>query len=211
MDSYEISAKHYDQAYATKQDLVDLPFYVELAKQIGGTVLEIGCGTGRVLLPTAREGIRIHGVDNSAPMLQVLSKHLAQEPREVRDRVSTSEGDMRSFRLQARFALVTIPFRAIQHMYTVEDQAKALETAAFHLEANGILAFDVFYPKFDFDDAGSGNETLDLEWRLPSNPVMTVRRFFRKDSIDKINQNFHVTFFFGPTMGRSWFMKSLSR
>jgi SAM-dependent methyltransferase len=196
MDSYKNSAQYYDQAYAAKADLVDLPFYVDLAKRIGGPVLEIGCGTGRVLLPTARTGIQIHGVDNSIPMLQVLRKHLEQDPREVQDRVSISEGDMRSFRLEQKYPLVTIPFRPMQHMYTVEDQAAALKTAAFHLVKNGILAFDVFYPKFEFLDAGIGQEKLELEWPVPSRPGTTVRRFFRKDSIDKINQTFSGTFFF---------------
>ena len=55
--SYNTSAKYYDGAYAVKADLVDLPFYVDLAKKFGGPVLEIGCGTGRVLLPIARQGI----------------------------------------------------------------------------------------------------------------------------------------------------------
>ena len=48
-DSYAILARHYDAAYANKQFLADVPFYVELAKQSGGPVLEIACGTGRVL------------------------------------------------------------------------------------------------------------------------------------------------------------------
>jgi SAM-dependent methyltransferase len=186
MDSYKNSAQYYDQAYAAKADLVDLPFYVDLAKRIGGPVLEIGCGTGRALLPTARAGIQIHGVDNSIPMLQVLRKHLDQEPREVQDRVSISEGDMRSFRLEQKYPLVTIPFRPMQQMYTIEDQAAALKTAAFDLAKDGILAFDVFYPRFEFLDSGIGQEKLELEWPVPSRPGATVRRFFRKDSIDKI-------------------------
>jgi 2-polyprenyl-3-methyl-5-hydroxy-6-metoxy-1,4-benzoquinol methylase len=73
VDSYSVTAKHYEGAYAAKQDLVDLPFYVELAvehaKRSVDPILEIACGTGRVLLPIARQGIAIHGVDNSLPML----------------------------------------------------------------------------------------------------------------------------------------------
>jgi SAM-dependent methyltransferase len=196
MDSYKISAKHYDQAYAAKEDLVDLPFYLEIAGRIGGPVLEIACGTGRVLLPTARAGIQIHGVDNSVPMLQVLTKHLERESREVQDRVSISEGDMRTFRLLQKYPLVTIPFRPMQHMYTLADQLAAFQTAAFHLAEDGILAFDVFYPKFEFLGLATGQETLELEWRVPSRPGTTVRRFIRKDSVDKINQTFSATFFF---------------
>ena len=68
-DSYEILASHYDTGYCSKQDLVDVPFYVDVARKSGGPVLEIACGTGRVLLPIAREGIEIEGVDNSESML----------------------------------------------------------------------------------------------------------------------------------------------
>ena len=69
---YGLSAKYYDDAYAVKPDLVDLPFYVDLAKQIGGPILEMGCGTGRLLLPIAHAGIEIHGLDNAPAMLTIL-------------------------------------------------------------------------------------------------------------------------------------------
>ena len=84
-DSYQVIAKYYDGAYAAKQDLVDLPFYGDLAEQSRGPVLEIACGTGRVLLPIARRGIAIWGVDNSRPMLDVLTRNLARESQEVRE------------------------------------------------------------------------------------------------------------------------------
>ena len=201
MDSYAVSAKYYDGAYAAKPDLVDLPFYLDLAKQVGGPVLEVACGTGRVLLPIARVGVEIHGVDNSSPMLQVLRAHLEEEPDEVRRLVTISEGDMRTFRLEREFALVTIPFRPMQHMYTVPDQVAALKTAAAHLAPDGILAFDVFYPKFDLMFSGIGEEILEMEWPLRSDPTKIVRRFFRKDSVDKVNQVFGLTFLFRTYQG----------
>ena len=94
MDSYAVSAKYYDDAYAAEPDLVDLLFYLDLAKQFGGPVLEIACGTGRILLPIARTGIEIHGVDKSSSMLQVLSEQLEREPAEIRNRVTISKGEI---------------------------------------------------------------------------------------------------------------------
>jgi SAM-dependent methyltransferase len=199
--SYSISAKYYDGAYATKTDLVDLPFYLELAKKCGGPVLEIGCGTGRVLLPIARQGIRIDGVDNSAAMLSVLRTHLKQELPEVRRNVHLYRRDMRHFRLKKKYALVTIPFRPLQHMRTVEDQVAALTSAAFHLTKNGILAFDVFFPKFEKIPGGIGEEVLELEWHDPADPMKMLRRYFRKESVDKINQIFTATFFYRTYQG----------
>lgn len=198
-DSYDISAKHYDAAYAKfaeKQVLVDAPFYLGLARQLGGPVLEIGCGTGRLLLAIARAGIEIDGVDNSSAMLRVLRTHLEAESPEVRGKVKLYEGDMRDFRLRKKYPLVTIPFRPMQHMYTVPDQVSALTTAAYHLQDNGKLAFDVFFPKFEVIPAGIGQEMLELEWPVDSKPPKTVRRYFRKESFDKIHQNFSATFLF---------------
>jgi len=199
VQSYSVSAKYYDQAYAGKQDLVDVPFYLELAKRIGGPVLELACGTGRVLLPIARAGIAIHGVDNSSPMLNVLGKNLKREAKDVSELVSVVRDDIRTFRSNRKYPLVIIPFRPLQHMFTAEDQIAALETAAFHLDDDGLFAFDVFYPRYDLIFAGIGKEILEMEWIDPSDSTKLVRRFFRKESVDKINQSFTATFIF-----RTW-------
>jgi SAM-dependent methyltransferase len=196
IDSYQITAKYHDGAYAAKQDLVDLPFYLGLAEGSRGPILEIACGTGRVLLPIARKGIEIHGVDNSLPMLQILKNSLTGEPDNVRQKVSLHEGDMRDFRLGAKFPLVIIPFRPMQHMHTVQDQVSALTTAAAHLSETGILAFDVFYPKFEMINTRMGEEVPEMEWSSTSDPATIVRRYFRKDSVDKINQIFSFTFIY---------------
>jgi len=167
-----------------------------LACKSGGPVLEIGCGTGRVLLPIAREGIEIEGVDNSGPMLAGLRKHLGEESSDVRARVKLHVDDMRSFRLGCEFPLVTIPFRPMQHMHTLVDQVAALKTAVAHLTDGGHLVFDVFYPRFELIPAGNGEEILELEWHLDDNPQKIVRRSFRKESYDKIAQTFSATFLY---------------
>src|SRR5947209_2401161 len=195
IETYAVSAKYYDAAYGARQNLADLPFYLDLAKQMGGPVLDLACGTGRVLLPIARQGIAIHGVDGSAPMLAELQKKLKREPKDVRELVSTVQGDIRTFRSNRSYPLVMIPFRPMQHMYSVEDQIKALKTAAFHLEPDGVLAFDVFYPKYDRTFSGMDEEILDIEW-TPEEPGIIMRRFFRKEAVDKIAQTFTASFIY---------------
>src|SRR5690242_10797906 len=196
-----ISAKYYDEAYSREEDLEDLPFYLDLARRIGGPVLELACGTGRILLPIARQGIAIHGVDKSSAMLDVLRNNLQREPKDVRELVSVFEGDIRNFRSNREYPLVIIPFRPLQHMYTLEDQLAALNTAAFHLEPEGLLAFDVFFPKFEIMNAGIGQEKLEMEWPAKSDPAAIVRRYYRKESVDKINQTFALTFIFRTYQG----------
>lgn len=210
-DTYRVVAKYYDGAYAVKQDLVDLPFYLDLAEQSRGPVLEIACGTGRVLIPVARKGIEICGVDNSQSMLQVLKESLNREPQSVRQRITVQEGDMRTFRLPQRFPLVMIPFRPMQHMFTLDDQVAALKTAAAHLTDTGVLAFDVFYPKFEMIWTKIGEELPEMEWTLDSDPTKLVRRFFRKDSIDKINQIFSFTFIFRTYQGDALILEETER
>jgi SAM-dependent methyltransferase len=195
-DLYTVSAKYYDEAYATVEDLRDLQFYLAMSRQTGGPVLELACGTGRVLLPIAQQGLRIDGVDRSPAMLDQLQRKLEREPQHVRQLTAISLGDLRSYRSERKYALVIIPFRPLQHMYTVEDQLAALNTAAFHLASGGVLAFDVFYPRFESLLAGVGEEKLELEWKRENDPTMTVRRYLRKESADKINQNFSAQFIY---------------
>lgn len=124
----------------------DIEFYVEAAGRQGGPVLELGCGTGRILVPTARAGIDISGLDASHAMLQVCRARLDAEAPDVRRRTSLHYGDMRHFDLGRRFWLITLPFRPFQHLLTLEDQLACLGAIWRHLEPGGQLVFDLFNP-----------------------------------------------------------------
>jgi SAM-dependent methyltransferase len=128
----------------------DVAFFVDEAARSGGPVLELGCGTGRVLIPTARAGVDIVGLDGSPAMLNRCRKILAAEPPAVQKHVvSLIEGDMRRFQLGRRFPLVTIPFRPFLHLLTVDDQLACLTAVRDHLEENGRLILDIFNPSFE--------------------------------------------------------------
>ncbi|MGH9971290.1 MAG: class I SAM-dependent methyltransferase [Pyrinomonadaceae bacterium] len=125
----------------------DVDFFVELARDGAGPVLEVGCGTGRVLLPTARAGIEVVGLDSSPLMLSVCRNKLSSEPESVQAKViALVEGDMRAFELGREFSMVTIPFRPFQHLLTVEDQLSCLVNIRRHLIAGGRLILDIFNP-----------------------------------------------------------------
>src|SRR5690242_14601797 len=78
--------EYYDESPLYKRRR-DAEFYLEAAQRLGGPVLELGCGTGRVLLPIARTGIDVTGIDLSPQMLARCHKKLAMEPADVRCRV----------------------------------------------------------------------------------------------------------------------------
>lgn len=142
---YAFVADLYDHVvdYRERQDV---DFFVEVAQQSRGPVLEVGCGTGRVLIPTARAGSEIAGLDLSTHMLAVCRERLQAEPEAVQARVTLVQGDMRDFDLGRTFALATIPFRPFQHLTTVEDQMACLRSIHRHLEPDGILILDLFNP-----------------------------------------------------------------
>jgi ubiquinone/menaquinone biosynthesis C-methylase UbiE len=140
-----ILARTYDAVYGVVRDPSDdVAFYVEQARESGGPVLELGCGTGRILIPTARSGPSCVGLDASPEMLAVLR---GKNPPE---NVELVNGRMEAFDLgERRFRLVTAPFRAMQHLLDVEAQLRTLENVRRHLAPGGAFVFDVFDPKLD--------------------------------------------------------------
>jgi SAM-dependent methyltransferase len=186
-DEYASIARLYDHVVAYR-DRPDVGFFVEAARDAGSPVLEIGCGTGRVLIPIARAGVDIVGLDASASMLSVCRERLGDEPEAVRRRVELVEGDMRAFDLGRRFTLATIPFRPFQHLVSVEDQLSCLESIHRHLVPGGRLILDLFNPSIDY----LANRPLGLE--IPEEGAFSmpdgrhVSRSFRIVSHDRTNQ-----------------------
>ena len=127
----------------------DVEFFVEAAKDAGNPVLEVGCGTGRVLIPSARAGVDIIGLDLSAAMLDVCRGRLQQEGAAVQSRVQLVQADMRDFDLGRRFTLATLPFRPFQHLVTVEEERSCLASIRRHLVDGGRLILDLFNPSLD--------------------------------------------------------------
>ncbi|MGB8212880.1 MAG: class I SAM-dependent methyltransferase [Anaerolineales bacterium] len=147
-DEYMSIAELYDYVVPYRER-ADVGFFVEAAEESGGPVLEVGCGTGRVLIPTARAGIEIAGLDLSLHMLTVCQKRLKAELPEVQSRVRLVQGDMRHFELGQTFRLATLPFRPFQHLTTVEEQLACLDCLRRHLGKGGKLILDIFNPSLE--------------------------------------------------------------
>jgi len=122
----------------------DIEFYVGLAVRTGGTVVELGVGTGRIAVPTALAGVRMIGIDCEPAMLEIAAAKAADAG--VQDRLRLIEGDMRTFELDEPVGLVTIPFRTFLHNLTEEDQLATLAVCHRALRSGGRLAMNVFNP-----------------------------------------------------------------
>ena len=187
MDYQRSMAESYDTLYGALRDPSgDREFYRTLAKSSGGPVLEIGCGTGRVLLPIARDGIAITGVDPSEEMLTVLrSKSPPQGVSLVRATAQTLSLPERDYKL-CFFA-----FRAFQHLETVEDQLRALSNIRDHLAPGGLLALDVFEPSLarmaiEEEPESADGDPFEIAGR-PGIRRLSIRR-------DRATQTMQITF-----------------
>jgi SAM-dependent methyltransferase len=186
-DEYGSVAEFYD--YVTPyRERGDVDFFVEAAREANGPVLELGCGTGRVLVPIAQAGIDITGFDSSETMLSICKRKLATEPKEVQNRVQLVQGDMRHFDLGKMFKLITIPFRPFQHLVTVEDQISCLTNIRRHLADGGKLVFDVFNPSIEgLLDESRFEETDDIA-EITMQDGRKMKRRFRVANRDYFRQ-----------------------
>ena len=116
--------------------LEDLPFWLELAQQLGDPILELGCGSGRVLLPLARAGYTVIGLERDAGMLTVLRENM--EPG-LQGRVSLVQGDMAAFGLERRFPLILLPCNTYSALSAEQRQA-TLDCVRRHLRPLGRFA-----------------------------------------------------------------------
>jgi len=179
-------ARVYDADYAAlRTPSGDVAFYVDEAVRSGGPVLELGCGTGRILVPTAEAGIEIEGLDASPAMLARARVKL--ESRGLVGRLH--EGDMREFELERRFRLVTIPFRALAHVEEAADHVRVFENVRRHLAPDGRFVFDFFHPRLDMLAVPWG-EKLDIERQEGGR---TFRRYAR-GTPDRVRQVTQVDF-----------------
>jgi SAM-dependent methyltransferase len=133
----------YDAVYANSADIA---FWQVMATAGSDGLLELGCGTGRVLLPLARAGHHVTGLDLAAPMLERCRASLQAELPEVRDRTTLFEADMTSFNLDRRFAQIYCAFGTFHHLRTVEQQLACLERCRHHLLPGGTLILDLINP-----------------------------------------------------------------
>ena len=165
----------------------DVGFYVEESKAARGPVLELGCGTGRILVPIARAGSTIVGLDSSTHMLERCRANLAREPAALQQRVTLQQRDMHDFDLGAQFPLIIAPFRVFQHLTTVAAQLRFLAKVTHHLAPGGRFIFDVFNPRFDILVGADGVEREDTpEQRLPDG--RTFRRSYRIARVRWVDQ-----------------------
>lgn len=160
----------------------DLDFYLDLAKDAQGPVLEVGCGTGRIMLPCLHAGVDIDGLDLFPSMLETLRRKaqaLGFDP-------NLHQADMRTFSLPRIYSLIIIPFNAFVHNLTTEDQLKTLTACLRHLDKGGGLVFNIFFPGFEMLSGPEKTPVLEMEVAHPKTGLPV--RMFDTRILDRVEQ-----------------------
>ena len=180
---YAVEASFYDFLYDRTDDL---RFYLEYAAKAGGSVLECACGTGRLLLPLAREGYQVTGLDSSEEMLRVLRAKLRKEDSATRKRVHLVRADMRKFKLPTRFAMAFVGFSSFLHNISVKDEEECVRCISEHLRPRGSFIVEVFNP-----DLTRPQQLVRLD-KVKQRGNQTVLRFTAQE-MDFKNQTMNCT------------------
>ncbi len=173
-------AELYDLVLGGYRD--DLDFWLSAARSARGAALEIGCGTGRVLLHCLQAGVDMDGLDLHPSMLERLKRKAAElglKPRVLL-------GDMRDFTMPRRYALVLIPCNGFVHNLTTGDQLKTLRVCREHLEPGGALVLHTFNPSFAEMARPDGERVLELEAPHPVTGLPI--RLYDTRRKDRVNQ-----------------------
>ncbi len=133
----------------------DVAVYLDLAAKHPDPVLEVGCGTGRVMARLAKAGYRVHGIDTSRPMLEIARRKL--EP--YQDRAGIADFDLRHQPLYDGFNTVLVSLYAFNALIDVEEQRLFLRHLRRSVKSPGVLALDLFCPLYMVQPELAG------EWR----------------------------------------------
>lgn len=185
-----VLARYYDLEHDPLT--ADVALYRELARRVRGPVLELGCGTGRVLAALVRDGRRAVGVDRAAAMLARAERRLRQTGAPP-DRWQLVAGDVRALALAERFALVLAPLDFLGYFATREEQLAVLGVARTHLRPRGQLVLDVAFPPTAI--VGQPEGLLVHQWTRPEPDGSLVTKWWVRE-IDPVAQVQQLTAYY---------------
>jgi len=161
----------------------DGPFLLSLAQQVGGSVLELGCGAGRVTIPLARRGIDITGLDITPGMLALARSKAGNLP------IQWIEADARDFHLGRQFNLICAPGYVFEHLLDRPDQEAMLACVREHLAPDGLFVLAIRFPR----PASMVNEEEEQDWFSYTAENGREIRVSGTDHYDPVRQIRHET------------------
>jgi len=168
-----LMALAWDPLRGDTSDWPDRTWFRALIEEVGQPVLDVGCGTGRLLLDFLAQGVDIDGVEISTDMLDLLRAKASEAGLALDGRVH--EGSMESMDLARRYRLVMVPSSSFQLLVDPEAAAEAMRRFHDHLLPGGALAMS--WIDLAADHPGGADDVDEDEATLPDGSV--VRRRYR--------------------------------
>ena len=169
----------------------DIEFIADAAAELGGPVLEMAAGTGRLALPIIEQGINYTGIELSSAFVKFARKKLVK----FRDLAQVLEGDMRNVDLDQQFQFIFIGFNSIFHLLNNEDVASFFSCVYSHLQDDGLFLIDAFVPHPIFlYRAKQKYYVMEFDW--PSGEHCIVNETNHYDSDTQIN---HIHWYFNTS------------
>lgn len=195
--SYDQIAAVYATDMGQSMPFDDVGFYRNLAQRAAGPVLELGCGTGRILLPLLNAGIDVVGIDRSLPMLQQLCREAGQTSARV------AQMDLRALALRGRFRMILAPYSLITYLTHASEVDTFLARLRELLDNEGTVLLDAFIPRevTPFEDFrrdymrphGSGNLERCKRIRRLSDGCNRIERRYRLLGVNGKQQQEFIT------------------
>lgn len=165
--------------------LDDLAFYTKwMPQDKNARILELCCGTGRLTIPLAKDGLNICGVDHSSSMLRKAKIKAAKEGLNI----EFIEADIRTLDLPEKYDLIFIPFNSIHHLYKNDDLFKTLTVVKNHLNEGGRFILDCFNPNIEFIVNGQKEPQEITKHTLDDGRKILIKQVMRYESETQINR-----------------------
>ena len=184
---YEQIADFYDIETGDKID--DLQLYSLLAEQYGDPILDVGCGTGRVLLHLAQEGYTVHGMDNSSAMLERLSAKLQPFPH-LQQNLTYSQADIFDWEPPEKYALTLLTYNALMHFPQQQQQLDLLQVMHRATAPDGLLVIDLPEAGGIFATPDGDSLIMERTFLHPETGELVMLQSYSE--LDRTSQMMHV-------------------
>lgn len=193
---YSTIAHYYDAENTDKTD--DIGLYLQLAEKYGGPIMEVGCGTGRVMIPLAHQGYEVHGVDSVRAMLDIAEGYRTTSPV-LSQNMILHHGDVVTFELDTTFPLVLVPYNGLMHFRDQSSQIKVLEKLRRWTAQGGLLVLDLPNAGDVFATQETDSVMYERTFLEPHTGHMVMQQSI--SYLDRVQQQLSVTWIYDEITG----------
>ena len=169
-------------------------FYIKKCREIGGPILELGCGTGKILIPVATYGIDVCGLDISEDMIEYFKKKIIALEKSIQEKITLRHSNMSNFSFDGKFKLIIVPAHGFCHLKNSDEIISCIMNIKEHLDEDGYLIFDI--PLFNISYLSQFiTNPLYFHYIDDSETNNNKKlKVFEKTSYDTISQNLTAEF-----------------